>query len=615
MIRGEGCGGVTEDRVEGQESAAVALRSRDVLKGLWRRLVTEEALLYGGSIVLCLFIVTRILGVSLPNLDVPFAYSNDAVFGQALVKGMIEHGWVYSNPSVGAPAGQLMLDYPNSDSAHWLIMKVISLFVRDSVLVVNLYFLLGFALVTATSLFAMRRFGASRPAAFVASLAFALLPFHFMRGISHLALSAYWSIPLAALLTLQAASSVPPFLEGRRLVWRNQRSIATVLIAVIVGSSGIYYAFFACIFLAAVAVYSWSKRRGVLFAVPALILAGVIASTVLLQLAPGIIYHRLSGPNPEAIQRLPLESELYAFKITQLVLPMGGHRLSQLAGLKQRYNQSIGGIGQALLNENETATLGLLGTFGFLTLLVWTTCRIRPSPRGPASEVMEPLGAMNLAALMVGVFGGFGSLFAFFVSPEIRAYNRVSVYIAFFSLFASVMLLDRFAFKRRWAQLPFVTALIAAVLVVGVLVDQTSPSMAIDFGTLSAAYRSDNDFVTQVEVSVAPGSMIFQLPYIPFPENPPVGEMSDYEHFKAYIHSDSLRWSYGAMRGRETDLWQRQVSALPAAEFVQQIKARGFAGVWVNRRGGVPMETELAAVLGVQPQVSADGQLAFYKIP
>lgn len=608
-------GEVKRMRTEGTETSAMPDPGSGPGKRLAERLADSETGLYAGVAVVTTLVARWVLGVSFAALGVPFAYSIDAVYSQAVTKGMIENLWWWSNPSVGAPAGQVLLDFPNSDGIHLLLMKLISVVVPDAVTVNNLYFLGGFPLAAVTSLYVMRHFGVSRPAAFATSAAFALLPFHFMRGVSHLMLSSYWTIPLVVLLGLWAASDTPPFLEGRRLVWRERRSVAAIVVGLVVGSAGIYQAFFACFFLGAIAVFCWSKRRSPLFAVPALLLVGVIGGAVILNVGPSFVYHRVKGPNPQAIVRLPLESELYAFRITQLVLPLRSHRLPFLAGLRERYASSVGGIAPNLLNENETATLGLLGTLGFLSLLAWTAFRLRPSTRASGLEIMAPLGAMNLTALLLGVIGGFGSLFAFFVSPEIRAYNRISVHIAFFSLFALALLLDRFAFRRPWAQPPFAAAVLVGVLVVVAVLDQTAPSMTIDFGSLSAAYRNDGDFVAKVEASVPPDSMIFQLPHVPFPENPPVGEMSDYEHLKAYLHSKTLRWSYGAVRGREADVWQLEVSGLPAAELVAAVKSRGFKGVWVNRFGGETMEQQIQAVLGVQPLVSADGRLAFYRIP
>jgi len=600
------------DEVENPETSIV---DNSPLKRLAAGPVRQEALLYLGVVVLTMLVVKRVLGLSFATLDVPFSYVGDAVFYQAVTKGLMENGQHLWNPSLGAPGVQTLFDFPLSDGMNLLMMKLISLVVPDAVTVNNLHFLIGFPLASVTSLYVMRRFGVSRPAAFVASVAFALIPFHFMRGITHLLLSSYWPIPLATMLCLWAASDDAPFLHGRTIRWRDRRSFPALAVAVVVGCSGVYYAFFACLFLGTVAVYCWSKRRNVLFAMPALLLVGVIGGTVLLNVAPSLVYTRIKGPNPEAVVRSSVESELYAFKITQLVLPMAGHRFAWAAGVRERYNQSISGIGQGLLNENETASLGLLGTLGFFALLTWAVFRLRPSRRGPPSDVMEPLSSMNLTALLVGVFGGFGSLFSFFVSQNIRAYNRMSIYIAFFSLFALALLLDRFAFRRPWAQLPFATAAIVVALVAVAVLDQTAPTMAVNFRAQSAAYNNDASFVAKVESSIPPGAMVFQLPYAPFPESGPVGTMTDYEHLKAYLHSKTLRWSYGAYRGRETDIWQRQVSQLPTADFVAQIKDRGFKGVWVDRRGGDVKEASLQDVLGVQPLVSADGHLAFYRIP
>ena len=54
--------------------------------------------------------------------------------------------------------------------------------------------------------------------------------------------------------------------------------------------------------------------------------------------------------------------------------------------------------------------------------------------------------------------------------------------------------------------------------------------------------------------------MVFQLPYVPFPENPPVQQMSDYDHLRGALHSRTLKWSYPTMRGRWGDTWQRAIA-------------------------------------------------------
>ncbi len=106
--------------------------------------------------------------------------------------------------------------------------------------------------------------------------------------------------------------------------------------------------------------------------------------------------------------------------------------------------------------------------------------------------------------------------------------------------------------------------------------------------------------------------MIFQMPYTQFPEGPLVHHHTSYNAMRFYIHSNTLRWSSGAMRGREADQWQEQVAALPVHEQIQYIAQAGFEGIEVSRQGyeddGKQVEYQLRRLTGVEPIVS-DNQL------
>jgi phosphoglycerol transferase len=139
-----------------------------------------------------------------------------------------------------------------------------------------------------------------------------------------------------------------------------------------------------------------------------------------------------------------------------------------------------------------------------------------------------------------------------------------------------------------------------------------------EYDKIKNEYQSDEDFVAGIEAALPPRAMIFQLPYVPFPENPPVNAMLDYEHFKAYLHSRTLRWSYGAIKGEQEDLWQKTVAAKPPAEFVQEISRAGFVGIYINRDGyedkAARVEAELSALLGAKPVASRRGNLIFFNL-
>jgi phosphoglycerol transferase len=128
----------------------------------------------------------------------------------------------------------------------------------------------------------------------------------------------------------------------------------------------------------------------------------------------------------------------------------------------------------------------------------------------------------------------------------------------------------------------------------------------------------DEDFFRRIEAGCPPGSMIYQMPYVPFPEHPPPGRMAIYDHFRPYLHSDSLRWSYGAMKGRDADLWIREIAQLPPEKLVAALAYAGYAGIYINRAGyadqGAEVEDALSEILEEAPLVNADQSLLYFPL-
>ncbi len=53
-------------------------------------------------------------------------------------------------------------------------------------------------------------------------------------------------------------------------------------------------------------------------------------------------------------------------------------------------------------------------------------------------------------------------------------------------------------------------------------------------------------FFSQAEQQLETGAMVYQLPYLDYPETGPF----DYKHFVGYLFTDTLKWSYGGVVGR-----------------------------------------------------------------
>ena len=575
---------------------------------------------YAVAVLLSLLAVFWVMKLWRADLRVPFTYAGDAVVYSTFIKGIVDNGWYYHNPLVGVPGGLHMYDFPLPDNFHFLTLKLISLFTSDHVLILNIFFLLTFPLTAVTSLYVFRHFRVSYLPALLGSILYACLPYHFFRGEVHLFYSAYYMVPLMVLVILWTYLGKLHLIgrnaeTGRwRFNYRSFKTIFSLLVAIILASTGAYYSFFGCFLLLVGGALALALRKDFYALITAAVLVVVMAVTVAINLSPSIVYLRKHG-NPQSMVRGAGEAETFALKISQLLLPVTDHRVPWLAQLKTQYNYG------PLINENNNATLGLIGSVGFLVLLgaLLGLRREREfSLEGPV-DLLLPLSKLNIAAVLLGTIGGFSSLFALLVSSQIRSYNRISIYIGFFCLFAVVLLLEAIAQRKvrtRTSRVVF-GVFLGTLLIVGIL-DQTSKFFIPPYAALNAEFKDDHDFIARVEQSVPSKSMIFQLPYIPFPEHPPVNDMIDYDHFKAYLHSKSLRWSYGSIRGREGDVWQRSVAARPLPEMVEYLAFSGFNGIYIDRFGyqdtGAALESELASLIGTTPIASNSGRLSFFNL-
>ena len=166
--------------------------------------------------------------------------------------------------------------------------------------------------------------------------------------------------------------------------------------------------------------------------------------------------------------------------------------------------------------------------------------------------------------------------------------------------------------KRRYCCLALV------FLVYAGLWDQYPRIFRPDFRHVTKIWKEDAAFVAQIEKSLPPGAMVYQLPFMEHPEAPALVKHHSYFAIRFYLHSNTLRWSGGAMKGRETSTWQKEVAALPLDDQLQAIAQAGFLGIQVSRDGyvdqGAELERALQARLGPPVVVSENGRDVYYSL-
>lgn len=608
-------------------------------------------------------VAVLVLNVGEGHLSLPWNYASegDTKFYLLLIKGILSHGSYQVNPSLGAPFGLQLYDFPQGgDNLSLLIVRWLGLFSQNPAWVLNVFFLLTFALVAVTAFAALRLLSVSSGAAIVGACIFALLPYHFYRGESQVLLSAYYGVPLGALLFMRlwlapglfarrtgsasaqgAHENAPASRWPARIgSWLSGTTLLTIVCCLVIGSTGLYYAVFAILLLLSGGSLALFAGRGRFAFFSAVLAASLVALTLAANISPTLSYRSAHGANT-AIKRTTIEADQFGLRLSDLLLPVEAHRFGPLSGVNQKYIEATSTGYCEACYEN----LGAVGSVGFLWLGLIALVAIAGvlGAGGMAGSLRRRMGPTSIyrpAALGVSLsfvlatIGGLSSLIAFFVTRDIRGWNRISLFIAFFSLLAAMLGLDA-GLRRLSARVSSRASAIgagaivcAAVLALGI-VDETSSFFVPKYEKDAKQWISDASFVREIEARMPAGAAIFQLPYVPFPEgygatgtsvsapNPNYG--TTYELARGPIHASSrLRWSYGAIKGRPAD-WQAPLATQPLYLSLVAAAANGFDGLWVDPHGYsatarprlAPM---LERILGAYPLFSPAHDLMFFDL-
>jgi phosphoglycerol transferase len=244
-----------------------------------------------------------------------------------------------------------------------------------------------------------------------------------------------------------------------------------------------------------------------------------------------------------------------------------------------------------LHGESQSAYVGMVAGSFLIVMFTWGTINI-------AARRFDRVACwywLGLATLAFAVYGGVNYLLGAFGFVLLRSTNRLSIFLMAIALLYACEVLSR----SRW-RVGLAGTLIVATAIgawdqiprpdgIGVSLEQAKAN--------EARYLADSKMTNELERRLVPGSMVFQLPVMPFPEGPPRLEMGSYENFRPFIQSTHLRFSYGAIKGRGDDEWQIGVAAQKPANLIQSLEEYGFSALMINRKGfadhAILLSTEL----------------------
>jgi hypothetical protein len=462
---------------------------------------------------------------------------------------------------LGAPWGAVWSEYPTTDKILLLILGGMTHLVGLG-MAANLALVLAAISSAWAFFFAVRRLGASLEWAFAGALLFAFSCAILQRGLPHLLLLYTWTLPLGLLACAYIARSA-------RLTWRAPEAIVCLAAALGLGVSNPYHLFFWGQLLAWAMVIRCLRRPGS-GPLGVGLASGLIAVAALFFTHSETWLFSQDGALPLLVRNYG-GTEMYALKPIELFVPPGEHRWDWFRFFGERYSRWSAWRGEAYLPY-----LGLVGIFAFIWLITESVGRVIRG-RAPSGWALQ-IGWL----LAYSTVGGITNLLALYTGFNLfRATNRASVFIAcIVLLFLAVRLTS--VLRTR----PALSWSAAALLTIVGLFDQIPRSLApASRDQVRARVAADARFGVELERMVGKDGMVFQLPILGFPEVVPPHKMADYEHFRPYLHTSTLRFSYGAPKSRSRLRWQRELESASASELVKHLEAAGFAALYINRRG------------------------------
>lgn len=524
-------------------------------------------------------------------------------------------------PELGAPFGANWNDFPSLDE---FVLGIQAALVRCLGLFAGLNASAAVAhMLAAVALYATARLSTdcNRLWSSVGGLAFGLSPFIFAQSPHHMQVAYAWPVALFPLVWRWAAT--PSFLEfGGRRFW------AAIAIAFLTGVHFIYYTNIFCQLVLLGAMVCAFRERSLRPLQPAIAVIGAAAVGIAMMNIDSWTYQAVHGRNPGAFVRDYKWLEIYGLKLVDLFIPPVTHRAGAFAAFSVAHRQAA-----PLLDEGGSY-LGIIG-LAALALLIGTAvhaCLDRRDREIP-TEAWQVLWIV-----LMFTTGGLNALLGSFGITMFRAACRYSIVIlAIVLLYAA----QRLTYWQQEAEgvrdavgktLVFKAA--AGLLCALIFWDQVprAPSAA-QIAEIVRYVDADREFVTSLEKNLPANAMIFQLPVMEFPESPIPG-VPPYDHFRPYLFSKQLRFSFGSHKGREREKWQQQLQNLLVAgaapnqeanriqfntdnvrRAVDDLKKIGFSAIYINRNGfpdrGKGLEEALLDLGYTKPPLrNATGDLA-----
>ena len=478
----------------------------------------------------------------------------------------------------GYPFGMDLNLFPTLDITQNAFAAAINMITGNPFIGINLLLALSFPLVAALAYVSIRLTGLHGPLAIALAVAFSIIPYHFGRGLGHTYLATLYAAVTGVILAqLIGMGRIEHLLTDGTTRWRVRNAILLGILILITAWSGVYYAAFGLLLMAAAVLYRIAQRDSVRQLAWSVIPPGATAVLALLGALPAVLGTRGERPFAVLFERTPYESVIFAGNLAMAALPAPISRLPFVAAYNTRVNEAIGPapVFENISNTNFGTWITFIALVG-VAIALFTKHRKR----------LGLLAVLGVTSVLFFIPWGANYIFAVLVTPQIRAWNRLLPILLLLIILAAATVLARMPRAQRTPVAVTIAALIVAVSAIEV---------AWPFRTAYAQGSQANGEVTNAAIeytseinSVLPQNCgILQLPHQVYPENGSIREMNDYEHFWTSLVDEGKSWSYGAVKNTQAGAWLQALPEVPNSNQIDVLAQAGFCGIHLDTRAFV----------------------------
>ena len=327
-------------------------------KGSFKR----EIIYYIFVVLLTSMATFFVLKLWMADIKIPFVYTGDVVGSLGIAQNNLSGGSRYYKPNIGAPFLVNGATIPDTDTINYFIYWLVTKISGEVGVAINVFYLLTYIFIALISFFVLRQLEFSPIYCLIGSVVFACLPYHQYRGESHMFLSTYYDIPWACLISIwiMRGQYFINDIENTHLSADIKQKLNwnKILISVVglsfLASGSMYYLYFSLslmFFASIIALIRVPRPRTIVISTVIVVFTLFV---FLINILPSVIHIIELKTGDLGHGRAMSDSETYGLKISQLILPVAGHKIPLFARIRGIYDSNF-----LLINENSFSTLGL----------------------------------------------------------------------------------------------------------------------------------------------------------------------------------------------------------------------------------------------------------------